>query len=100
MAKDTWRVVTQGRDGELIVHDFDTAEDILKSHLPVGIDDCSTDLGLRGAPVFRSLIGPMPEGDNVVRYESPEVFEMLTKEWAIPRTPKRRSRKKAAPTDG
>ena len=92
MAKDTWRVVTQGRDGELIVHDFDTAEDILKSHLQVGIDDCSTDLGLRGAPVFRSLIGPMPEGDNVVRYESPEVFEMLTKEWAIPRTPKRRSR--------
>ena len=100
MSKDTWRIVTQGRDGELIVHDFDKAEDILSSHLQVGIDDCSTDLGLRGAPVFRSLIGPMPEGDNVVRYESPEVFEMLTKEWAIPRTPKRRSRKKATPTDG
>ena len=25
------------------------------------IDDCSTDLGLRGLPVFRGLIGPMPE---------------------------------------
>ena len=60
--KDTWRVVTRGTDGELIIRDFDSADGILRTHLQVGIDDCSTDLGLRGAPVFRSLIGPMPEG--------------------------------------
>lgn len=95
MTKDTWRIVTQGRDGELIVHDFETAEDILKTHLQIGIDDCSTDLDLRGAPVFRSLIGPMPEGDNIVRYETPEVFEQLTKEWALPQPKRRRSRRKA-----
>ena len=47
MAKDTWRIVTQGRSGELIIQDFDKAEDIPTSHLQVGIDDCSTDLELR-----------------------------------------------------
>jgi hypothetical protein len=93
MAKDTWRIVTRGSDGELVIHDFDSADGILRTHLQVGIDDCSTDLDLRGAPVFRSLIGPMPEGKNVVRYESPEVFEALTKEWSLPRTPRRRSRR-------
>ena len=95
MTKDTWRLVTRGTDGELVIHDFDSADGILRSHLQVGADDCSTDLALRGAPVFRSLIGPMPEGRTIVRYESPEVFETLTREWALPRSPKRRTRKKA-----
>jgi hypothetical protein len=40
----------------------------------------------------------MPEGRNVIRYETPEVFESLTKEWAQPKPPRRRSRKPA--TDG
>lgn len=97
MAKDIWRVVTRGIDGELVIHDFDSPEPLLRSHLQIGIDDCSTDLELRGAPVFRSLIGPMPEGRTIVRYESPEVFETLTKDWALPRTPRRRSRKATAP---
>jgi len=95
MEKDTWRLVTRDASGELIIRDFDSAEGILRSHLQVGIDDCSTDLGLRGAPVFRSLIGPMPEGRNIVRYETPEVFEALTKEWAAPKAPRRRNRKAA-----
>ncbi|MCE9630892.1 MAG: hypothetical protein K8S94_09305 [Planctomycetia bacterium] len=106
MAKDTWRLVTRGTDGALVIRDFDSAEGILRTHLQVGADDCSTDLALRGAPVFRSLIGPMPEGRNVIRYETPEVFEALTKEWATPASPRRRGRKaeQAAPpaeaTDG
>jgi len=37
----------------------------------------------------------MPEGTNVIRYETPEVFECLTKEWAIPKPPRRRIRKSA-----
>jgi hypothetical protein len=65
----------------------------------MGVDDCSTDLDLRGAPVFRSLIGPMPEGSDVIRYETPDVFEELTKEWALPRTPRRRTRKPAGTPD-
>mgnify|MGYP000601475372 CR=1 FL=1 len=60
----------------------------------IGIDDCSTDLSLRGMPVFRGLIGPMPESKDVVRYETPEVFESLTKEWGVAPT-KRRTRRKA-----
>jgi hypothetical protein len=36
----------------------------------------------------------MPEGKNVIRYESPEVFETLTKEWSTAKTA-RRSRTKA-----
>jgi len=96
MPKDTWRLVTRDAAGELVIHDFDSPEGILRTHLQVGADDCSTDLGLRGAPVFRTLVGPMPEGRNIVRYETPEVFEDLTKEWATPRSPRRRSRSSAA----
>ena len=96
MAKNTWRIVTRGADGELLIRDFDSPEALLKAHVQVGIDDCSTDLELRGAPVFRSLVGPMPEGRDVIRYETPEVFESLTKEWAVPKAPRRRVRKNAS----
>jgi hypothetical protein len=85
MAKDkTYRIVTRGTNGELRARDYDQQEAVLKMHTQIGIDDCSTDLSLRGMPVFRGLIGPMPEGKGVVRYESPEVFESLTKEWGAP----------------
>ena len=94
MAKETWRLVTRGTDGELVIHDFDSPEAILKTHLQIGADDCSTDLDLRGAPVFRHLVGPMPEGKTVVRYETPEVFEVLTREWSMPR-PKRSRRSRS-----
>ena len=82
MNEGTFRVVTRGADGEIRTRDYDTAEALLKRHSQVGVDDCSTDLNLRGLPVFDGLIGPMPEGKTVVRYESPEVFETLTKEWS------------------
>ena len=82
MEKDTFRVVTRGADGQIRIRDYDTQEALLKRHCQVGVDDCSTDLGLRGLPVFRGLVGPMPEGKNVIRYESPEVFETLTKDWS------------------
>ena len=100
MTKHTWRLVTRSADGEFVIHDFDSADGILKTHLQIGADDCSTDLALRGAPVFRSLVGPIPEGKTIVRYETPEVFEALTKEWAAPRAPRRRRRGAAAGGDG
>ena len=90
--KDTFRVVTRGADGQIRIRDYDTSEALLKRHPQIGVDDCSTDLDLRGLPVFRGLIGPMPEGKNVIRYESPEVFETLTKEWGTLRPSRRRSR--------
>ena len=79
--KDTFRIVTRGSDGSLLIRDYPSCEPISQMHLQVGTDDCSTDLAIRGMPVFRGLIGPIPEGKNIVRYESPEVFETLTKEW-------------------
>jgi hypothetical protein len=92
MPKDTFRVVTRDNDGELRIHDYDCKEALLRWHSQIGIDDCSTDLELRGLPIFRGLIGPMPEGSNIIRYESPEVFESLTKDWGTPHPAKRRSR--------
>lgn len=101
MAKDTFRVVTRGTDGSLRIKDYPTHDPLLDLHTQIGIDDCSTDLALRGLPVFRGLVGPMPEGKNVIRYESPEVFETLTKEWSNQKTPRRTRRRSraSAPTD-
>lgn len=98
MPKTTFRVVTRGPDGGLRVRDFADPEYLLTTHTQIGIDDCSTDLELRGQPVFRGLIGPMPEGKQIIRYESPEVFETLTKEWSMAKV-SRRARRRTAPPD-
>ena len=91
MKRDTFRVVTRGSDGQIRIRDYDSQDALQRRHSQIGVDDCSTDLRLRGLPVFRGLIGPMPEGQDVIRYESPEVFESLTKAWSATK-PKRRSR--------
>ena len=95
--KSTYRVVTRAADGSLRTRDFESTEPLMRLHTQIGIDDCSTDLELRGLPVFKGLVGPIPEGKHVVRYESPEVFETLTKEWtAVKRT---RGRRRATAQD-
>ena len=93
--KDTFRIVTRASDGTFRIRDFPTAEPIYEMHSQIGVDDSSADLDLRGMPVFRGLIGPIPEGKNIVRYESPEVFEAVTKEWSQAKI-KRRRRRSAA----
>jgi hypothetical protein len=91
-----FRVVTRGSDGELRVREYEQTDALLKTHTQIGIDDCSTDLKLRGLPIFRGLIGPMPDGKSAVRYESPDVFESLTKEWSVAKSPRRARRKLVA----
>ncbi len=98
MAKDTFRIVTRGTDGTLHIRDYNRQESLLRVHTQIGVDDCSTDLGLRGLPVLRGLIGPMPEGKNIIRYESPEVFESLTKEWGLSKTSRRTRTQRPAKT--
>jgi hypothetical protein len=98
MMKDTFRIVTRGADGQLRIKDYGSKETLLKLHTQIGIDDCNTDLGLRGMPVFRGLIGPMSEGKTIVRYESPEVFETLTKEWSTSSNRKNSRRRSRKPT--
>ncbi|MBX3422153.1 MAG: hypothetical protein KF752_11420 [Pirellulaceae bacterium] len=96
--KDTFRVVTRGSDGSLRIRDFPSADSIFNLHSQIGVDDSSADLALRGLPVFRGLIGPIPEGKSIVRYESPDVFETVTKEWSSQKI-RRRRRRTDAPTD-
>lgn len=91
--KDTYRIVTRASDGSLRIRDFPSAEPIQGMHSQIGVDDSSADLDLRGLPVFRGLIGPIPEGKNIVRYESPEVFETVTKEWSSAKVKRRRRRR-------
>ena len=94
MSKNTFRVVTRGKDGSLRIKDYPSADSLMKRHTQIGIDDCSTDLSLRGMPVFRGLVGPMPESKDIVRYETPEVFETLTKDWDMA-PPARRTRRRS-----
>jgi hypothetical protein len=79
--KDMVCVVTRAGDGMLRIRHYPTTKRLLQLHRQIGIDDCSTDLSLRGLPVFLDLIGPMPQSQDEARYESPEVFEVLTKQW-------------------
>ena len=68
-AEQTIRIVTRGQNGELRTRDYKHQESVMRMHTQIGIDDCSTDLSLRGLPVFRGLIGPMPrsQGDRSLR---------------------------------
>lgn len=86
----TYRVVARGPQGEIKTYDYDSEEEMLRRHNQVGVEDCSTDLDLRGLPIFRGLIGPMPDGGGIARYETPEVFEKLTKIWSAPKRKKSR----------
>ncbi len=95
-----FRVVTRGENGEIRVRQYDSENSLLRLHPQIGIDDCSTNLSLRGLPVFRGLIGPMNDDDDIVRYESPEVFETLTKEWTADLAHRKSSRRRRkAPTE-
>jgi len=93
--KDVYRVVNRATDGTLRITDFPNSDTLLQMHTQIGVEDSSTDLELRGMPVFRGLIGPIPEGRNIVRYETPEVFEAITKEWSS--TVVKRRRRRAVP---
>src|SRR5436190_9461238 len=97
-AKNTVRVVTRASDSTFRIKDYPDTEPLLKMHTQIGIDDCSTDLALRGYTLFRGLIGPMPERKIVVRYESPDVFESMTKEWTSAKNV-RKSRRRMHPPE-
>jgi hypothetical protein len=91
MKRHIFRVVTRGPEGEYRIRDYVSEEEICRWHVQTGISDYSLDVAVRGLPVFKGLIGPMSETGGVLRYESPEVFEQMTKEWY---EHKRRSRRK------
>ncbi len=92
MANKIIKVVTRAADGTIRERDLEDVNELNQTHEQIGIDDCSTDLSLRGFPVFRGLIGPIPESKTVARYESPDVFEVMTKEWTKAKRKRRRRR--------
>ncbi len=97
MADKTIRVITHDADGSILTMEYQSFEKLDQTHEKIGIDDSSTDLSLRGMPVYRGLIGPIPENKTTVRYESPEVFEIMTKEWMAKKVKRRRRRSTAVP---
>jgi hypothetical protein len=93
-----YRLVDRDGAGEPRVRDFSDVAELAARFEKIGGDDCSADLRMRGLPVFRGLVGPMPERDgSIARYETPEIFEKLTKEWSAPQ--RRKSRRKALVED-
>ena len=93
-----YRLVDRAANGEPRIRDFADAAKMTARFEKIGVDDCSADLRMRGLPVFRGLIGPMPENDGTVaRYETPEIFEKLTKEWSA--LQRRKSKRKAPGAD-
>ena len=48
MAKELIRVVTRAADGTIRIKDYSKEDSLKKLHTQIGVDDCSTDLGLRG----------------------------------------------------
>ena len=94
--EEQYRVVTRGENGEMRVKTYSSRDKLMQLHTQIGVDDCSTNLSLRGLPVFRGLIGPMSEEKGVVRYESPDVFEALTKEWVADQPHKKTRRRTKA----
>ena len=86
----TFRVVSSGPNDSLLMSDFLSERALTKEFDQVGMDDCSTDLTLRGLPILSGLIGPIADGPQVVRYETPTVFEEMTKEWSYSSTSKRK----------
>ena len=91
--EEQYRVVTRGENGEMRTKTYASKDKLMQLHTQIGVDDCSTNLSLRGLPVFRGLIGPMSEEKGVIRYESPDVFEALTKEWVADQPHKKTRRR-------
>ena len=95
MAQKQILIVSLDENGTIQERILDNADELIAEFEQIGIDDCSTDLSLRGYPVVKGLVGPIPESKTTVRYESGKVFEQKTKEWAATKT-KRRRRTRAA----
>jgi hypothetical protein len=92
MSVNVIRIVSRESNGSLRVREYRDLTEISRQYEQIGIDDCNTELTLRGYPLFRGLIGPMADGRNAARYETPGVFEALTKEWAMAKSRRRRAK--------
>lgn len=88
------RVVSRESDGSIRIRDYESIDSVSSNYDQTGIDDCSTELSLRGMPIFRGLIGPFADGKRIARYETADVFEVETRQWAQLKSKRRRGGKK------
>lgn len=89
-----YRVVFKNKHGVIEHIDYPDIKRLLDSYEQVGVEEDSYTIRLHGEPVLKGLIGPMSEGKDMVRYETPQVFVVMTEQWAKERKNgrKRRSR--------
>lgn len=78
----TYRVVTREKDGQITHADYADVKSLIAQYEQTGIEEDSYTIRLHGEPVLKGLIGPMSEGKTIVRYETPEVFAIMTEEWS------------------
>lgn len=78
----SYRVVRLDDKGKLCQQDFPDRQALCAAYEQTGVEEDSYSLRLHGEPTFKSLVGPMSDGKNVIRYETPEVFVQLTEKWS------------------
>jgi hypothetical protein len=77
-----YRVVFKDKLGNLRHKDYPHVRALLRDYKQVAVEEDSFTLRLHGEPVLKGLVGPLSEGRNIVRYETPEVFELVTDRWS------------------
>lgn len=89
----TYRVVFKNSQGAIEHVDFPNVQGLLERYEQVGVEEDSYTIRLHGEPVLKGLIGPMSEGKDTVRYETPQVFVVMTEQWAKERKNGRKRRR-------
>lgn len=86
-----YRVVYRDKSGKITQKDYAHLKALLEDYRQVALEEDSYNLRLHGQPILKGLIGPLSEGRNVVRYEAPDVYQVLTEKWSKERRRRNRS---------
>ena len=78
----TYRLVFKSKTGKIQEKEYADVKAIAREYEQIGVEEDSYTVRLHGEPVFKGLIGPMSDGTNGVRYETPAAFVQLTEAWA------------------
>lgn len=77
-----YRLVSLSPSGDQCVQDSTNPEELFKNYKLVAVEEDSYTMRLHGEPIFKGLIGPMSDGKNIIRYETPDVFAAQTERWS------------------
>jgi hypothetical protein len=85
-----YRVARRLKNGEIETRDFPTPSVLLKEYQQIGVEEDSYAMRLHGEPILRGLVGPLTDGKQVVRYETPDVYTQLTEIWSKTKRPRKK----------